>query len=330
MLKSFRFALSGIILAGIFGFSAKGVEPEQSDMGQEKTLYKLGMEYIEKQQYEKARLALQTLIGTYPGSDLVPSSYLALGDSLFNEGGADNIRIAEEYYRNFVDFFPAHPQAAEVQMKIISINMKRLREPDSDQQDSLKAMREIKKLIDRYPNNDYVSDAKQLLAEVQKNLGKVERINIRGNRRIPEETVRFYIHSEPGEYYDEAQPESDLYALYKTGFYERVELQEIDGDTGRIITFILKEKPIVRSLEFTGNKSFTESDIRAAFKRNKIDLAINSSYDPSSIKAAEEVLRELMVKNGKPLGSILARVENIPPSSVLVRFIFDEDAKVLP
>jgi outer membrane assembly lipoprotein YfiO len=330
MMKSFRFVLSVIILAGIFGFSAKGVEPEQSNPDPEKTLYKLGMEYLEKQQYEKARQALQTLISTYPSSDLVPSSHLALGDSFYNEESADNIHIAEKYYRTFVDFYPAHPQAAKVQMKIISINMKRLHKPGSDQQDSLKAMREIKKLINRYPNSDYVSDAKQLLAEVQKNLGKVERIDIRGNRRIPQETVHFYIHSKPGEYYDEAQLESDLYALYKTGFYERVELQENDGDAGRIITFILKEKPIVRSIEFTGNKSFTEADICAAFKRNKIDLAVNSNYDSSSIKAAEEVLRELMVKNGKPLGSILAQVENIPPSSVLVRFVFDEEAKVLP
>ena len=59
-----------------------------------------------------------------------------------------------------------------------------------------------------------------------------ERIEIRGNRRIPEDTIRFYIQSRQGEIYDEGRLELDLRALYKANFFEKIEVQERDGDTG--------------------------------------------------------------------------------------------------
>ena len=75
----------------------------------------------------------------------------------------------------------------------------------------------------------------------------IERIDIRGNRRIPEETIRFYIQSRPGELYSEERLEFDLRAVYKANFFENIEIQERDGDAGKIITFIVKEKPLIRA-----------------------------------------------------------------------------------
>ncbi len=98
----------------------------------------------------------------------------------------------------------------------------------------------------------------------------IERIDIRGNRRIPEDTIRFYIQSRAGEAYDEGRLELDLRALYKANFFENIEVEEKDGDTGKIVTFNLKEKPLIRSLQYDGNKSFTESNILDHFKEKKV------------------------------------------------------------
>ena len=156
----------------------------------------------------------------------------------------------------------------------------------------------------------------------------IERVDIRGNRRIPEDTIRFYIQSRPGQPYDESQLEFDLRALYKANWFENIEIQERDGDTGKIITFVLKEKPLIRDIEYTGNKSFSESDILDAFKESKVGLTVDSQYDPPKIRAAERTLKDLMVQNGKPLGTVYTEIENIPPSSVRVRFVMDEGPKV--
>jgi outer membrane protein insertion porin family len=156
----------------------------------------------------------------------------------------------------------------------------------------------------------------------------IERVDVRGNRRIPEDTIRFYIQSRQSDVFDPARLELDLRALYKANFFESIEIDERDGDTGKIITFIVKEKPLIRSITYEGNKSFTESNILEHFKTRKVGLTVDSQYDPGKIRMAERALKELLEQNGKPLGTVKTEIENIPPSSVSVKFVMDEGAKV--
>ena len=157
----------------------------------------------------------------------------------------------------------------------------------------------------------------------------VERVDIRGSRRITEDTIRSNIvQTRPGEPYDLTRIEFDLRALYRLNYFEMIDVQEDDGDIGKIVRFIVTEKPLIRAIEYVGNKSFTESNILDAFKEKKLGLTVDSQYDPVKIKMAERILRELMIQGGKPLGSIRSEVEPIPPTSVRVRFIVDEGEKV--
>jgi len=157
----------------------------------------------------------------------------------------------------------------------------------------------------------------------------VERIDIRGNRRIPPDTIRAsIIQTREGEAYAESSLEFDLRSLYKSNFFENIEIQEEDGNIGKIITFVVKEKPLIRAIEYAGNKSFQESAILDAFKEKKVGLSPDSQYDPSKIRAAERVLKELMIQNGKPLGTVYSEIEDIPPISVRVRFVLDEGSSV--
>jgi outer membrane protein insertion porin family len=156
----------------------------------------------------------------------------------------------------------------------------------------------------------------------------IEAIEVRGNRRVPEETIRSYILSRENEPYEPTRLEYDLRSIYKANYFDYIEIQARDGDTGKIVTYIVKEKPLIRSIEYEGNKSFTESDILDAFKEQKVGLTVDSQYDPAKIAAAKRTLRELMIQSGKPLGSVREEIENIPPASVRVRFVMDEGAKV--
>ena len=157
----------------------------------------------------------------------------------------------------------------------------------------------------------------------------VERVDIRGSRRIPEDTIRQNIvQTRPGEPYSKSSVTFDLRALYRTNYFENLLAEERDGDIGKIVTFIVSEKPLIRSIEYIGNKSFSESDILDAFKEKKLGLTVDSQYDPSKVKTAERLLRDLMIQSGKPLGSVRSEVEPLPPVSVRVRFIVDEGENV--
>jgi outer membrane protein insertion porin family len=157
----------------------------------------------------------------------------------------------------------------------------------------------------------------------------IERIDIRGNRRMKEEDIRSYIQSRPGDVYDEERLQFDLRSIYKEAkWFENVEVTSMDGDTGKIVTFLLQEKPLIREIKYSGNKSFTESNILDHFKERKVGIVQDSIYEPAKIRAAEKAIKDLLLQNGRPLGTVHSEIEQVPPSSVRLTFVVDEGPKV--
>jgi outer membrane assembly lipoprotein YfiO len=165
-----RCVLISAVLVFLIGCVQKSAKLQRSVIPPDKTLYETGSEYLKKSQYIKARLAFQTLISTYPDSDMTPLSYFAMADSFYEEGGTENLLQAEDQYKNFIVFYPKHPLAADAQMKVISANMKNMRSPDRDPKFSFKALKEIKNFEQRFPDSDYLPIVKQFRIEVEENL----------------------------------------------------------------------------------------------------------------------------------------------------------------
>ncbi len=172
MKSTIRYALVGVILILISGCSQKSAKLQRSVVPPDKNLFETGSDYLEKSQYIRARLAFQTLISTYPDSEMTPLSYFAMADSFYEEGGTANLLQAIDQYKNFIIFYPKHPRAPDAQMKVISANMKMMRSPDRDPQYSIGALREIKDFMTRFPDNDFVPIVKQYKTEVEENLAE--------------------------------------------------------------------------------------------------------------------------------------------------------------
>jgi outer membrane assembly lipoprotein YfiO len=175
MLKqSFRLTLMYIAFVGIAGFIAWGMIPQESLATSDETLYETGMKYLENDQFEKARLAFQSLIDSYPDSNLAASSYLAIGATYYEEGGTENLQRAIENYKNFLVFFPRGPKAPDAQMKIISANMKMMGAPDRDREYTLRAEQAAMRFLEQYPDSEYAPIIRKMLENFQENLNKYE------------------------------------------------------------------------------------------------------------------------------------------------------------
>jgi outer membrane assembly lipoprotein YfiO len=162
------------LLISSLGCPQKSAKLQKSVVPPDKTLFETGSEYLKKSQYIKARLAFQNLIMTYPDSEMAAESYFAVGDSFYEEGGTENFLQAENQFKDFIVFFPAHPKAPDAQMKIISINMRMMGAPDRDQRYAYKALPEIKKFLQQYPDSDFVPIVKQWKADVEEKIAKGE------------------------------------------------------------------------------------------------------------------------------------------------------------
>ena len=156
----------------------------------------------------------------------------------------------------------------------------------------------------------------------------IEEIIFRGNRRVPAATLRARIFSRKGDPYDENALERDFMALWNTGFLDDVRLEVTDGEQGKIITFFVREKKLVRSIDYKGLNSVAQSDVLDEFKKRKVGLSIQSQYDPVVIKHAEVVIEGLLAARGRQFATVRHRTRNIPPNSVALTFIVVEGPKV--
>jgi len=174
MTKKVRFVLLCTLLLSFWGCAQKTASLQKSVVPPDQTLYETGTTYLEKGQYLRSRLALQTMINTYPDSEKTADAYYAIGDSYYEEGGTQNWLQAEQQYKDFIIFFPAHPNAPDAQMKIISANMKMMGPVDRDQQYTLRAQQEAFKFLEMYPNHDFVPIVRNYLILIQDKLAQKE------------------------------------------------------------------------------------------------------------------------------------------------------------
>src|SRR6202046_1029678 len=160
----------------------------------------------------------------------------------------------------------------------------------------------------------------------------IERIEFIGNRRIQADTLRARIFSRAGDPYSEEAVRRDFQALWNTQYFEDVRL-EVEDDPqvpdGKIVIFYLKERPIIRRIEYKGNKSVSESDILDAFKDKKVGLSVESQFDPTKIKHAEVVIKELLAAHGRQFATVKPTYERIAATNaVKLVFNIDEGPKV--
>jgi outer membrane assembly lipoprotein YfiO len=154
------------------GCTQKTASLQKSVVPPDQTLYETGTKFLDKGQYLRARMALQTMINTYPDSEMTADAYYAIGDTFYEEGGTASLLQAEQQYKDFIVFFPAHPKAQDAQLKIIALNMKMMGSPDRDQDKTLVAEHEIKKFLEMSPDSDYVPIVKQYLVLVEDQLAQ--------------------------------------------------------------------------------------------------------------------------------------------------------------
>ncbi len=155
-----------------------------------------------------------------------------------------------------------------------------------------------------------------------------------GNRRIPRESVIARLFSRQGNLFDPAIVERDFNSLWNTGYFENVRIERVDtpatASTPACVQLVVyvKEKPTIRELNYKGNNAVTISDIQERFKKAKVGLTQESQYDPTRVKRAETVLKELLAEHGHQFATVKTEVKTIPPAAVAVTFAIKEGPTV--
>jgi outer membrane protein insertion porin family len=156
----------------------------------------------------------------------------------------------------------------------------------------------------------------------------IEQIRVIGNRRIPKETILARLFSHAGDAYDPVSIERDFNSLWNTGYFEDLRIEREDTEKGIILNVFVRERPTIREINYKGNNSVSTSDILDRFKKEKVGLSVEGQYDPTKVKRAETVLKDILAEHGHQFAIIKTDVKTIPPASVQINFNIKEGPTV--
>ncbi len=212
----------------------------------DKVLYTKATEDLKHGRYTTGRLALQTLINTYPDSEYLAKAKLAIGDSYYKEGGTAGLKQAIVEYKDFITFFPFLDEAAQAQMQIAMAHYRQMEKPDRDHAEAVQAEAEFQTFLEKYPNSPLAPQAEQHLREVQEVLAEgnfrvasfyYTRAAYRASgARLIELTNRYPLYSQAdhanwmlGQIYEKSE-HNDLAAKYYARIVKDYPLSPLAGD----------------------------------------------------------------------------------------------------
>ena len=115
---------------------------------------------------------------------------------------------------------------------------------------------------------------------------QIARIDFKGNRKIESVAISQVLKSTKGDLFSEGDIAADLKAIYKMGYFDDVTVDVISAPDGKIVTYILKEKPLITEIVFKGNKEIEKNDIE-----NVLGIKTHQSLNPEKIAQGAEKLK---------------------------------------
>ena len=140
----------------------------------DKFLFDKGNDALKSKKWVTAREYFKQVVETYTQSPYRPDAKLGVGDTYLEEGGADNLVLAMNEYREFLSFYPTNKRADYAQFKLGMTHFKQMRASERDQTETHDAIREFETFVARYPSSSLLPDSQTHLREAKDRLGKAD------------------------------------------------------------------------------------------------------------------------------------------------------------
>ncbi|HEY3325920.1 MAG TPA: outer membrane protein assembly factor BamA [Novimethylophilus sp.] len=146
----------------------------------------------------------------------------------------------------------------------------------------------------------------------------VKDIRVEGIQRTEAGTVFNYLPVKVGETMDDDKAAQAIKALFSTGFFKDVRLEQDGG----VLVVMLQERPAISQISFSGNKAFPSDKMKEGLKQ--IGLSEGLIFDRSMLDKAEQELKRQYLSQGKYGAKIKTVVSPMERNRVAIRFDIEE------
>ncbi len=144
-----------------------------------------------------------------------------------------------------------------------------------------------------------------------------------GNERIDVGAILQKISTKPGDLYDPTILRQDLKAVFGMGYFDNVEIEATDSESGKKVIFRVKEKPLVSKVIITGAQEIKEQDVRDA-----ASIPANSILNPTKINEAVEKVKDMYKAKGFYNTAVNATISYPSEANAEVSFAIKEGKKI--
>ena len=91
------------------------------------------------------------------------------------------------------------------------------------------------------------------------------------------DTIAHYLGIKIGDAYDPEKIRQNFHALWDVGLLENVHIEAEREAGGVTLLVTIEERPIIKDIEFTGNKKLSSSQIRDVLKEGKAEVKVGGT-----------------------------------------------------
>ncbi len=151
----------------------------------------------------------------------------------------------------------------------------------------------------------------------------ISKVKVQGNRRIGTDAILQVVSTRAGETLDLSTISKDIKNIYKLGYFDDIRVDVSQGPKGKIVTFLVREKPAIRRITFIGNKVIKDDKIRET-----IDLKPYSVIQEKALQENAEKIKALYAEKGYAGATVAYSIRPVSEQAADVVFEIKEGEKV--
>lgn len=153
-------------------------------------------------------------------------------------------------------------------------------------------------------------------------------IRVIGYQTVSPDTIAHYLGIKVGDVYEPEKVQQNFPALWDAGLLENAKIEAERSPAGVTLVVTVEERPLVKSVDFVGNKKLSASQIKDAMKEAKIEVHAGAPLSLRDVARARSVIADFYTAQGFRSATIDYRIDDLSKTEKKIVFLIDEGDKV--
>ncbi|HEY1249827.1 MAG TPA: outer membrane protein assembly factor BamA [Thermoanaerobaculia bacterium] len=153
-------------------------------------------------------------------------------------------------------------------------------------------------------------------------------IRVVGYQTVSPDTIAHYLGIKVGDPYEPDKIRANFRALWDVGLLENLQIDAERGAGGVTLVITIEERPVIKLIEFNGNKKLSSSQIRDKLKEAKVEILPGSPLSLKDLSKMRAAIYDFYMEQGFRSASVDFKIEDISKTEKKVTFVIDEGDKV--